>query len=140
MAVTETYSPRPNLAEVRALNPADVVVAYDRPSDTLVVHFYGRGRAGINVPSPRELDRDFVYLRFDPDSDQVIGFEIEDCLALFASQRPEVWSLVEVAELRGITPEEITRLRAGVTVEERRRDAVGYFVGSMFGSTDQTVD
>ncbi|MGH7961783.1 MAG: hypothetical protein ACRERD_08150, partial [Candidatus Binatia bacterium] len=38
-----------------AVDPAKVVISYDRPSDTLLVHLFGRGRHSISVPIDRYL-------------------------------------------------------------------------------------
>lgn len=135
MAVTDTYRPNIDHAEIRKLDPRNIVIAYDRPSDTLVVHFYGRGRPAVSVPSPRDLDRDFLYMRFDPDTDQLVGFEIEDFLDLYVSEHPESLYLLKTADLRGITREEIEAIEQGIT-PEKWRAAVGPFVGGFVLAND----
>ena len=112
MAVTDGYSPRPDFDRLREVDPDRVVVSYDRASDTLMVHFYGRGRPAVSVPSPQPVARDFVFLRFDPETDELVGVQIEDFLDLYVPQHPESldW-LGRRPELRGITREEIARLR-----------------------------
>jgi hypothetical protein len=92
------------------LDPAKTTVSYDRDSDTLMVHFGGRGRPAVSVPSPKPLTRDFVFLRFDPASGELVGVQVEDFLNLFLPEHPETGILVERAELRGITEAELGAL------------------------------
>ena len=120
----DPYRPKIDPEQIRSLDPREVVIAYDRPSDTLAVHFYGRGRPAVSVPSSRDLDRDFVSMRFDPTTDQLVGFEIEDFLDLYVSDHPDALYLLKTAELRGITR------------EEWRAAAIGAFVGEFALASD----
>ncbi len=89
------------------LDPADTSISYDRASDTLLVHFGGRGRPAVSVPSPKPLGRDFIFLRFSPQTGELVGVQVEDFLDLYLPANPEVALLVERADLRGITEEEL---------------------------------
>ena len=123
MAVTEGSSPRLDLAKLKDLDLRRAVISYDRASDTLIVHLYGRGRPAVSVPSPRPLARDFVFLRLDPKTDELVGIQVEDVLRLYAADHPEVLDLLERAELRGITREELARIRERLGADERRHRA-----------------
>lgn len=89
------------------LDPADTSVSYDRASDTLLIHFGGRGRPAVSVPSPKPIARDFVFLRFDPTSGELVGVQVEDFLDLFLPEHPTAAILIEQADLRGITEKEL---------------------------------
>lgn len=97
-----------------------VVVTYDRESDTLMLHFSGRGHPGVSVV----IDDD-LYVRLDRDRTRVLGLQIEGFLSRVAHERPELLDLLDVAELRGITLEQIARLRREIGHEQRARAAMG---------------
>ena len=118
MALSDEPRFRPDLDALARLSPAEIVVSYDRRSDTLMVHFGARGRAAVSVPSPKPLARDFVFLRFDPATGELVGVQIEDFLDLYLPANPKAAILIERAELRGITEAEVVaelrRLRPDV--------------------------
>ena len=134
--MTDAYRPKIDYEELRKLDPSGVVIAHDRPSDTLTVHFYGRGRPAVSVPSPRDVDRDFLYMRFDPETDQLVGFEIKDFLDLYVSDHPETLYLLKTAELRGITRKEVEAVEQGIAPEKWRAAAIGSFVGEFALASD----
>lgn len=120
MALTKGTAPRANDAKLNDLDLQRVVISYDRASDTLMVHLFGRGRAAVSVPSPRPLTRDFVFLRIDPETDELVGVQIEDFLRLYVVDHPEMLHLLERAELRGITHEEVNRIQDRFGRDARR--------------------
>lgn len=123
MALSNGYAPRPDHAKLRALDLSRVVISYDRVSDTLMIHLYGRGRPAVSVPSPKPLARDFVFLRFDPESDELVGIQIEDFLRVYVVDHPRAIDLLDQADLRGITHEEIARIRLRIGADERLQSA-----------------
>jgi hypothetical protein len=116
----ETASPKPALSDV---DLARVLVTYDRESDTLMIHFAERGRPGISVVADAD-----VYLRLDRERRSVLGLQIEGFLARVARERPELLDLLDVADLRGISLEDVARLRREIGAEERTRAALGELI------------
>ena len=53
------------------IDPAKVVVGYDRRSDTLLIHLFGRGRDTISVPVAK-----YLYVMVAPDTETIVGFHI----------------------------------------------------------------
>ena len=87
-------------------DPGALVVGYDRRSDTLAVHFFGRGIPAVSVPVG-DGERDLFYVRVDPTTNRPVGLQIEGFLAGFAAHHPELAVLRDIAELRGIGRDEI---------------------------------
>lgn len=88
------------------VDPEKVVISYDRRSDTLLVHLFGRGRSSISV----HIDR-YLYAMVDPDSDEIIGIHIEGFLSQAVKEHPWEIAILDHAELRGITPVEVRALQ-----------------------------
>ena len=122
------------------IDPAKIVVSYDRRSDTLLIHLFGRGHDTISVPVAK-----YLYVMVTPDSETIVGFHVEGFLAQAVKYIPEAINLLDYAELRGITPAEvralqrrtlglrhqlIAGLRAALTksVQEQRTRAVAAFI------------
>ena len=82
------------------------VICYDHDSDTLFVHFHGRGRPAVSL-----LVGDYVYLLVDSRTDEVVGLQVEDVLTEAIDEHPILLDALSVAELRGISPTEIDLLR-----------------------------
>jgi hypothetical protein len=89
-----------------AIDPEKITISYDRPSDTLLVHLFGRGRPSISVP----IDR-YLYVMVDPDTEDVIGIHIEGFLAQAVPEHPQQIAILDFAELRGMTPGEVRALQ-----------------------------
>ena len=98
-------------------DPTHVVFSYDRESDTLMIHFYGRGLRGVSVHV-----QDGWYVRKDRDRQRVIGLQIEGFLARVVREDPWLLDALDLAELRGISLEEVARLRREMALERRERD------------------
>lgn len=88
-----------------------LVIGYDRRSDTLSVHFFGRGIPAVSVPVGDD-ERDLFYVRVEPETNRPVGIQIEGFLASFATEHPELAVLLDVAELRGITRQEVADVQA----------------------------
>jgi hypothetical protein len=99
---------QPKLPELRGVDPAHVAVSYDRRSDTLLMHLYGRDRNSVSVQCSPNL-----YWLTDPETEEVVGFHIEGFLARAVQDAPELVNLLDYAELRGVTPAEVRALRSG---------------------------
>jgi hypothetical protein len=88
------------------IDPTKIVVSYDRRSDTLLIHLFGRGRDTISVPVAK-----YLYLMVTPDTETIVGFHIQGFLAQAVKDTPEAVTLLDYAELRGITPAEVRALQ-----------------------------
>ena len=127
----------------RSVDPARVAVRYDRRSDTLLMHLFGRDRNAVSIP--RE---DHLSWLVDLETEDVVGFHIEGFLAGAVEDDPRLIELLNYAEPRGITPAEISALRrdamgirqrlaawsrsvSGRTPQEQKRRAVSAFVDAV---------
>jgi hypothetical protein len=88
------------------IDPAKIVVSYDRRSDTLLIHLFGRGLDTISVPVEK-----YLYLMVTPDTETIVGFHIEGFLAQAVKDVPDSIMLLDYAELRGIIPAEVKALQ-----------------------------
>jgi hypothetical protein len=102
--VLRQFQPKPIRWD--AVDLAKVVIRYDRPSDTLLVHLFGRGRSSISVP----VDR-YLYVMVDPDSEETIGIHVEGFLAQAVKEHPQQIAILDYAEVRGMTPSEVRTLQ-----------------------------
>jgi hypothetical protein len=59
-------------------------------------------------------------LRLDRETEGVIGIQIEGLLARAARAHPNLLGVLDLAELRGITPDEIDRVRREVAAPSPR--------------------
>lgn len=113
MAVSDQRQPgrelHPWLKPVDRLTGSELIT-YDRLSDTLFVDFYGEGRPAISVPTP-DGDRDFLYLRVDPETSEVVGLQIEAYLGYAVRTDPSFWHGILLAELEGLSEIEAIELR-----------------------------
>lgn len=90
------------------VDPETMVISYDRRSDTLLVHLFGRRRPSVSVPIRR-----YLYAMVDPGSEEIIGILIEGFLSQAVREHPQEITLLDYAELRGITPAEVRELQRG---------------------------
>ena len=100
----------------RDLEPDRFAVTYDRLSDTLFVHFFGRVCPSA-VFFLDDGDRDAIALLGDVETGRVVGIHVEGFLASVVERHPGWLDLLDAAEVRGITPAEVA--------EERRRRMAG---------------
>lgn len=112
------------------IDGGSLTVGYDRLSDILLVHFGDRGRFGVvdYVGEP-----DYLAVLREVEGGDVAGVQIEDFLARAVVDDPMRLHLLEVAELRGITPDEVAALRASLPVGERKRAAVATLLQAFNG-------
>jgi hypothetical protein len=89
-----------------AIDAAQIVLSYDRRSDSLMVHFVERGAPYVAVESG-----DWTYVLVDPETELVTGLRFDAFLDRVVPQYPEYVRLLEISELRGITAAEILALR-----------------------------
>lgn len=91
------------------VDPDKIAISYDRPSDTLLIHQFGRGQPSVSVP----IDR-YLYALVDPETEHTLGIHIEGFLAQAVKEHPDEIALLDHAELRGITPIEVRVLQREV--------------------------
>ena len=103
---------RPNPA---TLDPAKIVIDYDRESDTFFVHLFGEEHPAKVLHTGTDID-----LRLDPSTHTIVGYQIEGFLAVAAAKHPQ---LLEFAELGGISRDEVDEVRRHIAPEQRARDA-----------------
>ena len=120
---------RPKPLDPRQVDPSKVVVSYDRRSDTLLIHFFGRERDAVSVQGDR-----YLYLLVDPDTEEIVGFHFEGFVARAIKDVPELIDVLDHAELRGITPAEVRALRSGAL---GRRQRLATWLRSPFARTPQ---
>jgi hypothetical protein len=99
-----------------AVDPEKVVISYDRRSDTLLVHLFGRGRSSVSV----HIDR-YLYAMVDPESEEIIGVHIEGFLSQAVKEHPQEIVILDHAELRGITSIEVRALQREVLRSQRQQ-------------------
>lgn len=83
-----------SVPDINSLDPDEVIVRYDEPSDTMFVHFFGTGQPGVSV----QVEED-IYLRLDRDEQRVIGIQIDAFLRSATLRRPELLTLAQFAEI-----------------------------------------
>jgi hypothetical protein len=140
----EEFVPRgihPKPIRLEEIDPERVVVSFDRRSDTLLIHLFGR-RGSVSVPVAN-----YLYVMVDPDTEETIGFPVEGFLGQAIKDVPEAIELLDYAELRGITPAEVRVLQRetlkaghrhptnssatnGMSVSEHRHAAVASFINA----------
>lgn len=112
------------------LDIRQVVIAYDRTSDTLMIHFYGRGRGATSVPVGRD-DRDFIFARLDRETNKVVGIQIEDFLDIFVRHHPTMVKFLDIAELRGISRDEVQLIQEGLDPDTLRQAMIGSLLSEL---------
>lgn len=139
---TGAFVPReihPKPVRLDEIDPERVVVSFDRRSDTLLIHLFGRGRGSVSVPVET-----YLYVMVDPDTEETPGFHVEGFLGQAMKDVPQAIDLLDYAELRGITPAEVRELQRATlnaghfvnpsatntkSISEQRIDAIAAFVG-----------
>jgi len=101
------------------LDPDGFDVSYDRLSDELLVYFSGRDFPAASFPVSD--DADHIYLLGDVETGRVVGLHVEGFLAYAVKRLPPLIDLLDIADLRGITPAEVAEVRRGLMVGDRRR-------------------
>jgi hypothetical protein len=104
--IPEPFDLHPKWGALDAIDAAQIVLSYDRRSDSLIVHFFERGAPYVAVESG-----EWTYLLVDPETELVTGLRFDAFLDRIVPQYPEYVRLLEISELRGITAAEVLALR-----------------------------
>lgn len=107
---------QPRLPSEEELRQRPIVFLFDELADELIVSFYDPPRPAVSVFRD---EPDWLALRVDPETDEVVAVQIVDFLTEALRERPE---LLVLAKLAGIPRETIERSR--VPREEYGRAAV----------------
>jgi hypothetical protein len=111
MSIEQDTRPfRPTWPALDRLPKRQIRFGYDRPTDTLFVDFYGRARPASSEPLGVG-DRDYLFLRVDPVTQEVVGLQIEDFLAYAVGRHPEFVAALEIAHLDDLDATEAAELR-----------------------------
>jgi hypothetical protein len=98
-----------------------VTFDFDRRADILSVYLYGEPRPSIEYV----LD-DHILLSLDPETEEVVGLQLDGFLAHAIYEFP---AFLEIADLIGLTNEEVARVRGRINPEARKRAALESFLG-----------
>ncbi len=105
---------RPRALSVEAIDFSKVVINFDRDSDTLFVHLVGCGRPSISM-----VAGDDSYVLVDPDSEEIVGFQIEHVLTSVVKRDSGLLDLLDAAEVRGSGTDAIEEIRRVVVGSDR---------------------
>lgn len=100
MAIRDVHDLSPVLPDWESLDLERVVVSFDEPSDTMMVHFHGRGVPAYGEPVS-DGRRDVYLLRVSFADDEIVGVQIEDYRARFLAEYPGAEELLLLADRPG---------------------------------------
>lgn len=83
MARPELANLAPKLPRWEEMDPANFWMRYDEPTDTLIISFFGQGRAAVSKPVGEH-----GYLRVDPASNEIVGLMFEEFISVIAGEHP----------------------------------------------------
>jgi hypothetical protein len=106
----------PRLPATDELDSKDLLVRYDDDADILHVHFFGRPLPAVNIDITEYLD-----LRVDIETHQVVGLQIDGYLHYAVHQNS---ALLTLAELAGIEPAAIDEARRAISIDRKRTAAL----------------
>lgn len=86
-----------------------IVVEYDRPSDSLGIHLFGRYISTMSVPVTKN-----IYVMVTLGAEESVGLHIEGFLSQMVKENPASIDLLSYAELRQMTPAEVWALQRDV--------------------------
>lgn len=120
-----TYEYEPELPSLEELERKRLLFLYDDVADELVVAFSDPPRPTVSVFLD---DPDWLALRVEPDTGEVVAVQIVDHLSRAIHEMPE---LLDLAELAGVPREVVEQKLREVPPEERERAAVRTLVRVM---------
>jgi hypothetical protein len=123
VAVTEMRTLNPRLPNFRDLDWRRFSLDLDRLSDTLYWDFYGEPRPSVSFPL-----NDHVLLSVDPESEAVVGFQLDGFLAHLVYEVP---AFLELSDLIGLSPDEVRDIRERIEPDQRRRAVMELIFGSI---------
>lgn len=106
----------PIMPTVGDLNPTAFVFHYDRNSDTLLLHLYGRPQAAMS----HQMD-DHIFIRVDLETHKVVGIQIEGFLKAAVYGQP---ALLQLAAWAGVDANEIEDIRRRISPDVQKTAAI----------------
>jgi hypothetical protein len=103
---------RPRWPSLDTIDPSRAAMNYWSDIDTLMIDFSGQARPAVSVPLDVGGDRDFVFLRVDPSTEEVVGLQIEDVVAHAVRERPALRHALGEAETHGTTAKDVLAVLA----------------------------
>ncbi len=102
----------PKMPDPATLPMGQARFTYDGPSDTLFIDFYGASLPAVSVVAPsKEGDRDYLYMRVDPETEQVVGAQVEAFLSYVVGLFPDLAAVLVIADFYDVPDREANRLR-----------------------------
>jgi hypothetical protein len=142
MVPLEPIPVQPKAPDPARIDPGQVVIAYDRRVDTLVVDFFGRERPSKVLHTGTGVD-----LRVDPATEVIVGLQIEAVRRQAVDRHPlPILLIANLAELLGIRDDDLREIRNRIahpratprratrrqgtlaSLDERRRKAIASLI------------
>ncbi|MGH2534435.1 MAG: hypothetical protein ACRDJW_19375 [Thermomicrobiales bacterium] len=111
------------IEQLERVDPRHVAFDLDRSADILYVYFAGEPRPSIEV-----VVDDHVLFSVDPESEELVGLQLDGFLAHVVYELP---SLLTIADDIGLSPQEVELIQQKVAPEARRRSVLEAFLGHM---------
>jgi hypothetical protein len=92
------------LPRLEELNSTVLEILYDHQLDTLFVHLLGHDQRATNP-----LTGEYACYRVDPNTQRVVGLQIESFLRRAVNDHPELIGLLRFAQLRGASFDQVQR-------------------------------
>lgn len=84
---------------VASIDYRKLVLSFDQDSDTLMVHFFGRGTPGVSVPMKDDPTGDWM-VRLHRETGEPIGFQVEHVMSRNLPRHPILHEILQLAEVR----------------------------------------
>lgn len=123
MAMTTMRSLNPKYPRFGDLDQERFSLDFDRLSDTLYWDFYGGSPSAVSYPLSSH-----VLLSVDPETEDVVGLQFD---AFLTSVVYEVPDFLDLADLIGLTSEEVEEVRARISPGARRQAALRSILNSI---------
>jgi hypothetical protein len=106
-SVKDVLGFKPILPQIDDLDPQGILVRYHRDTDELYVHFFGHALPALSVDVNH-----YLYLRVNPETQQVVGLQFEAFLSHAVRDDPRwLW----LGELAGIDRNELESIRRDIS-------------------------
>ncbi len=125
--MTELLRLRPKPFSPGAIDWRETIFHYDEESDTLMLSFYTPVRPAVTV----EFGETVAY-RVDPETQEVVGLQVDAFLTQYVYDHPEALLVAEVAE---VDPVLIERVRRAIASEKHKQAAAGSILDSLLAAS-----
>ena len=117
-----TFSPR--WPDRDSIDPDRVALNYWSEVDTLMIDLFGEALPAVSVPLNLGGDRDYLYLRLNPSTGEVVGFQVEDFLTYAVNQQPFLVEALALARLHGKTADDLLAVLTQMPEVDSKRAVV----------------